>query len=81
MLTCREFITFLSDYLSDELAYAPRKAFDSHLAKCLDCQKYLDSYQKTTRLGRAAYSNLEKSFPEEVPEELIQAILTARKSI
>jgi len=76
-MTCRELVEFLGDYLSDELPEAVRVAFDRHLAGCVDCTAYLRSYEETVRLAKAVCAEPEGPVPEGVPEELVQAILSA----
>ncbi len=77
-MTCRDFVEFLSEYLSSELAAAERSEFQAHLAECPPCVAYLDTYQKTIQLGKAAYAHPEDRVPDEVPQELVRAILAAR---
>ncbi|MCI0586712.1 MAG: zf-HC2 domain-containing protein [Planctomycetes bacterium] len=79
MITCRELYDFILGYQSGELAPSQRKEFDAHLAICPSCVNYLDSYRKTVALGKAAYTRTEEPASGQVPEELIQAILAARK--
>jgi len=79
MLTCRDFINFIADYLSDGLTHTNLVAFEYHLADCPECQKYLHSYHTTIMLSRSASLNLDGPVPDEVPEELIQAILNVRQ--
>lgn len=77
-MTCRELIDFLMSYLDGELP-APRRAiFDEHLAECEDCRRYLASYRETIALGRDACASDDAPVDEEVPEDLVQAILAAR---
>jgi anti-sigma factor RsiW len=77
-ITCREFIEFLADYLAGELSPASQAEFDFHLSDCPDCASYLKSYEATIRLGKEAFADLEAPVPAEVPQELLQGILTAR---
>lgn len=77
-LSCRELIDFIADYLDGALSPGPRRAFEEHLAICPDCVSYLDGYRETIRLGAAAFS--EPSELEEVPEDLVHAVLSARRS-
>jgi anti-sigma factor RsiW len=80
-MNCREFTEFLHEYLSGNLPEHERVEFDKHLAECPWCVAYLDSYQKTIELGKAAYSPAaDDSLHAAAPEELIQAILRARSS-
>lgn len=78
MITCREFVEFLADYLAGELSPANQAEFEFHLTHCPDCSSYLKSYEVTIRLGKAVCSDLDALVPADVPEELIQAILTVR---
>ena len=80
-MSCREFTEFLHDYLHGGLLAVVRAELDRHLAECPWCVAYLDSYQKTMRLARAAFPAAEEAPPpRDAPEELIQAILRARSS-
>lgn len=78
-MTCREFTAFLADYLAGELPGSQRQAFHAHLAECPSCVAYMNTYQETIRLGRAAFRSGGQDVPEEVPEDLVQAILSARR--
>lgn len=78
-MTCREFTAFLADYLAGGLPDHQREEFHAHLAACPSCVAYMNTYQETIRLGRAALRPADKDVPEEVPEELVQAILSARR--
>jgi anti-sigma factor RsiW len=78
-LTCREFVEFLADYLSGTLSQERQAIFNQHLAVCPSCIAYMKTYQASVRLGRAVFTRSEETLPEEVPEELVLAILAARK--
>jgi anti-sigma factor RsiW len=78
-VTCREFTAFLADYLAGALPGSQREAFHAHLAGCPSCVAYMNTYQETIRLGRAAFLPSGPNLPEEVPEDLVQAILAARR--
>ena len=77
-MTCRDFVEFLSEYFSGELAVVERAEFEAHLLECPACVAYLDSYRKTIQLLKAASAHPEDQVPEEVPEQLVRAILAAR---
>lgn len=79
MLTCRELIAFIHDYLEGGLPETERARFEEHLAVCPACVAYLSSYEDTVRLAKAAYCDPEGPVPEDVPDELVSAILAARK--
>ena len=78
-MTCRDFIEFLMEYLSDGLSADERAIFDAHLAECPWCVAYLKTYRETVALGKAALGEPEKGIPEDVPEDLVQAVLAARR--
>ena len=79
MITCREFVEFLAAYLAGEISPASQAEFEFHLSDCPDCASYLKSYEAIVRLGQEAFADLEAPVPIEVPEELVQGILTARR--
>jgi anti-sigma factor RsiW len=77
-VTCREFATFLDDYLAGDLEAATRRSFDEHLDICENCRRYLASYEATVKLGRRAFEG-DEALPAEVPEEIVQAVLNATR--
>jgi anti-sigma factor RsiW len=77
-MTCREFTDFLIDYVDGDLTAAERAAFDEHLGECPDCVTYLRNYVETIRLGKAVCTEEHDAVEDEVPEELVAAILAAR---
>jgi anti-sigma factor RsiW len=78
-VTCREFADFMMDYLSGELSSESRAPFEHHLSLCANCQKYLTSYEETVKLGKRAFAVDDAALPADVPEELVKAILAARR--
>jgi anti-sigma factor RsiW len=76
-LSCRELIEFLAAYLDGELSTEERVRFDAHLAVCPYCVDYLASYRETIHLGKRTLA-AEAERLEEVPVELVSAILEAR---
>ena len=79
-MTCREFADFMADYLSDELSSDSRTQFEHHLSLCANCRTYLKSYEETVRLGKRAFDDEDAALPADVPEDLVKAILGARRS-
>ena len=78
-MNCREFTDFLHEYLSGNLPADERVEFENHLANCPWCVAYLDSYQKTIALEKAAFAAPEDAPPPaDAPEELVEAIVRAR---
>jgi anti-sigma factor RsiW len=79
LLTCKQLLDFLDDYVGDGLEADARSEFDRHLGLCPACVSYLDGYRETIRLGRAAFDASDAPAPPEVPDELVRAILAARR--
>jgi len=77
-VTCKEFIEFVWRYLDAQLPAEQRAVFDKHLAVCPGCVNYLASYDETIRLVGQAFGDPDAALPDDVPEELIAAILAAR---
>jgi anti-sigma factor RsiW len=78
-VTCKELVEFLMDYLDGMLPGPQRACFEEHLAECPDCVAYLTTYLEAIRIGRSACLDDQESVPAEVPPELVQAILSARR--
>ena len=77
-MTCRELADFLDDYLSGDLRPDVRSPFEHHLDVCANCRRYVDQYRQSIALGRAAFDDVNAQVPQNVPEDLVAAILAAR---
>lgn len=81
-MTCRELVEFLMDYIDNDLDPKIREVFDRHLKVCPSCVAYLQTYVQTIAMGRAAAQHDESSGAcESVPEELVQAIMSAKSRV
>ena len=81
MITCVEFESFILAYIEDELPARQRRVFELHLKICRECHDYLDAYRRTMALGKAALSDdPAATVPEDVPEDLIKAVLDSRNA-
>jgi anti-sigma factor RsiW len=78
-ISCKELVDFLAAYLEDELEPARRSEFDRHMAVCPSCIHYVETYKATILMGKAALCGPDDAVPADVPEELVNAILAARK--
>jgi anti-sigma factor RsiW len=76
-MTCREAIDFLMQYLDGELSPEVRAEFDHHLAICKSCTAYLQTYQETVLLGKAAIADEEQDATAQLPEDLVLAMLAS----
>lgn len=79
-LTCEEVVQFVMQYLERELSGDVQADFEVHLRRCTACVAYIDSYEKTVALGKTAFPNLDESL-EDVPDELVNAILSAARNL
>ncbi len=75
MITCRQLIAFIDDYRTEALTIEERSTFERHLDRCASCRAYLESYGETIVLSREAFD----APAVDVPEELVQAILSHRR--
>ncbi len=75
-MTCRDFAEFLLDYVDGGLPAEARRRFDEHIARCPDCVHYLQHYTEAAKAGRLAVADEPVA---DVPEDLVQAILRARR--
>ena len=80
-MTCRELIGFLDDYISDSQSASIREEFERHLGVCRACREYLGMYRDTVSLTRMMRSDPDGPVPADVPEDLVRAVLTARRSM
>jgi anti-sigma factor RsiW len=76
-MTCHEFTEFLLAYLDGELPLEQHAEFCRHMDCCPPCGHYLHSYRLTVRLERVAFAEAD---PEDAPEELVRAVLAARRA-
>jgi len=79
-MNCKEVIDFLADYLDRTLPWRQRLVFVLHLAVCRHCRRYLASYADTIRLASGQGGRQSLADVPPAPAELVQAILTARRS-
>ena len=79
MITCREFETFVQQYLDDELPNRQRKIFEWHMRLCRECREYLAAYRRSIEIGQAVFSDPHSALPDDVPDDLVTAILDATR--
>ncbi len=78
MMTCREVYGFLDEFLEGRLNISTRLAFGAHLLLCPPCRNYLATYRASIEAARRSERADARS--DEIPEELIAAILSSRKA-
>ena len=63
MLTCKQFLQELNDYLDPSIDPETKRHLESHVAACPNCFVVVDTTQKTLQV----YKGME---PQQVPEDL-----------
>lgn len=79
MLTCKEFLQELNDYLDDVVDVQLRQRLEAHITECPNCFVILDTTKKTIQVYKGMQPQV---LPEDVHSRLIQAVerkLSGRK--
>lgn len=77
-LSCREFEDFVYDYHEQNLTPKQQTTFELHMRLCPMCRTHFRSYVTTIELGQRVCDDHDE-LPD-MPEELVQAILSARSA-
>ena len=77
-MNCREFVDFLMEYMEGDLGDEEQVAFLTHMDLCPPCVTYLETYRQTVGLEKDLCRDPDGPLPEDVPEELVRAILAVR---
>ena len=71
MLTCKDFLRELSDYLDESLGVEDRTQLEQHIAACPNCWVIADTTKKTIRV----YKGMDPyPIPPDVEARLMQAL-------
>lgn len=71
MLTCKDFLRDLSDYLDESLEAEIRAKIEAHIAECPNCWVIADTTRRTIQI----YKGMEPHpLPREVESRLMQAL-------
>ena len=70
MLTCKDFLNELSEFLDETLDPNVRAALDKHVNECPNCWVILDTTQRTIKV----YKGLE---PQSIPPDIHSRLMTA----
>ena len=81
MITCREFESFIIDYLEDSLQKQERIKFELHLKLCRECREYLQAYSLTKDLCLELRVDPNAIVPETVPADLIKAVIDSKNQL
>ena len=78
MLTCRQAEAFIGDYIDGTLPTGKRLTFEFHLRMCPECRDYLAACRQAMALGKAVFDDANAPVPDDMPEDLVAAIIDAR---
>ncbi len=67
MMTCKDLVDLLSDYVDGQLDPAAARRLERHLRGCADCTAFLNTFRKMQRMTRAA---AQAAMPEELRARL-----------
>jgi len=71
LLTCKDFLRELSDYLDENLEAEIRSKIEAHIAECPNCWVIADTTRKTIKI----YKGMEPHpLPSDVESRLMQAL-------
>ncbi len=71
MLTCKDFLSELSDYLDENLDAEVRSKLEKHMTECPNCWVIADTTRKTIKI----YKGMEQySIPADVESRLMKAL-------
>lgn len=71
MLTCKDFLKELNDYLDESVDPALRKELESHINECPNCWVIMDTSRKTIQVYKGMQP---QTVPESVQERLLAAL-------
>jgi anti-sigma factor (TIGR02949 family) len=70
LLTCKEFLHELSEFLDDSVGPEIRANLEKHVSECPNCWVIFDTTKKTLQV----YKGME---PQEIPEDIRTRLMTA----
>ena len=79
MITCREFNDFIYDYVDITLSEKQTVLFERHMRICPMCRNFLKTYIATYKAVGQILPFDDRVVPDEVPQDLIDAILEVRR--
>ena len=79
MLTCKQFLQELNDYLDETVDVELRRRIEVHITQCPNCFVILDTTKRTIQVYKGMQP---QALPEEVQARLLKAVerkMAARK--
>jgi anti-sigma factor (TIGR02949 family) len=71
LLTCKQFLSELSDYLDEALGLEERKKLEDHINKCPNCWVIADTTRKTIEVYKCSQP---VDIPTDVRSRLVKAL-------
>jgi anti-sigma factor RsiW len=71
LLTCKEFLQELNDYLDDAVDVQLRRRLEAHITECPNCFVILDTTKKTIQVYKGMQPQV---LPDDVHSRLLQAV-------
>jgi anti-sigma factor RsiW len=71
LLTCKEFLTELNDYLDETGDIELRRRIESHITQCPNCFVILDTTKKTIQVYKGV---MPQTLPQDVQTRLMKAV-------
>ena len=71
MLTCKEFLTELNDYLDATVDVDIRRRIETHITECPNCFVILDTCKKTIQVYKGMQPQV---LPDDVQTRLMKAV-------
>ena len=71
MLTCKEFLTELNDYLDETGDIDLRRRIEAHITQCPNCFVILDTTKKTIQVYKGVQP---QTMPDDVHARLLKAV-------
>ena len=71
LLTCKEFLQELNDYLDDAVDVQLRRHIEAHITECPNCFVILDTTKKTIQVYKGMQPQV---LPQDVQARLMQAV-------
>jgi hypothetical protein len=71
LLTCKEFLQELNDYLDETVDVEIRRRIEAHITQCPNCFVILDTTKKTIQVYKGVQP---QTLPEDVQARLLKAV-------
>jgi len=76
-IDCKSLENFIIDFLEDNLPAHEKMMFQKHIGECKHCEDYLQGYRKSIELSKAALTGKTSDKVENIPDDMVAAILAA----